>query len=48
MVFSVLISFIVGYVSLQVLQRIFKKQKFHLFAFYCWAIGLLTIFLYFL
>lgn len=41
-------SFIVGYISLQMLQKIFMKQKFHLFAYYCWAIGLLTIFLYFI
>jgi len=48
MIFGAIVSFIIGYLSLQFLQRIFMKQKFHLFAFYCWAIGLLAIFLYFL
>jgi undecaprenyl-diphosphatase len=42
------ISFIVGYVALQVLKRIFMKQKFYLFAYYCWIIGIATMFLYFL
>jgi len=42
------ISFVVGYIALQLLQKIFMKQKFHLFAYYCWIIGLITIFLYFL
>ena len=41
-------SFIVGYMALQLLQKIFMKQKFHLFAYYCWIIGLATILLYLL
>jgi len=41
-------SFVVGYMTLQLLQKIFLKQKFHLFAYYCWIIGLATICLYFL
>jgi len=40
-------SFIVGYMALQLLQKIFMKQKFHLFAYYCWIIGLATILLQF-
>jgi len=47
-VLGAIISFVVGYMALQLLQKIFMKQKFHLFAYYCWAIGLLTIFPYFL
>jgi len=43
-----IISFIVGYMSLQLLQKIFMKQKFHLFAYYCLIIGLATILLHFL
>jgi len=45
---GVIISFVVGYMALQLLQKVFMKQKFHLFAYYCWTIGLLAIFLYFL
>lgn len=47
-VLGVITSFVIGYIALQLLQKIFMKQKFHLFAYYCWIIGLLTIFLYFL
>lgn len=39
-----LISMIVGYVSLKLLSKIVMKRKFHLFAYYCWAIGIITIF----
>jgi len=47
-VLGAITSFVVGYISLQLLQKIFMKQNFHLFAYYCWIIGLSTIFLYFL
>lgn len=47
-VLGAITSFVVGYVALQLLQKIFMKQKFHLFAYYCWIIGVLTILLYFL
>jgi len=47
-VLGVITSFIVGYIALNLLQRIFMKQKFHLFAYYCWIIGITTVCLYFL
>jgi len=42
-VLGVMTSFVVGYMSLKLLQKIFIKQKFHLFAYYCWIAGLITI-----
>ena len=40
-----IISMIVGYVSLKLLQKIVMKEKFHLFAYYCWTVGLaITLF----
>lgn len=42
------ISFVIGYMTLKLLQKIFMKKKFHLFACYCWIIGLTTILLHFL
>jgi undecaprenyl-diphosphatase len=42
-VVGVLVSMVVGYLSLKALQRIVMKQKFHLFAFYCWAAGILVV-----
>ncbi len=33
----------VGYVSLRLLQKILLAAKFHLFAYYCWAIGFFVI-----
>ena len=36
-------SMILGYISLKLLQRIVKKEKLHLFAYYCWIAGLITI-----
>ena len=37
------ITVIVGYFSLRLLRRIVLKGRFHLFAFYCWAIGLIVV-----
>jgi undecaprenyl-diphosphatase len=37
-------SMIVGYISLKFLQKIVMKEKFHLFAYYCWIVGLITVF----
>jgi undecaprenyl-diphosphatase len=37
------ISMIVGYASLKLLQKIVMSEKFHLFAYYCWTIGLAII-----
>lgn len=39
-----IISMMVGYVSLKFLQKVVMKEKFHLFAYYCWIVGLLTVF----
>jgi len=39
-----IISMIVGYVSLKFLQKVVMKEKFHLFAYYCWIVGLITVF----
>jgi len=38
-----IISMIVGYASLKLLQKIVMNEKFHLFAYYCWAVGLAII-----
>ncbi len=37
------ISMIVGYISLKLLQKIVMREKFHLFAYYCWIVGLAII-----
>jgi undecaprenyl-diphosphatase len=34
-----IISMIVGYFSLKLLQKIVMNEKIHLFAYYCWAAG---------
>jgi undecaprenyl-diphosphatase len=38
-----IVSMIVGYASLKILKKIVMNQKFHLFAYYCWAVGVLII-----
>ena len=40
------ISFVIGYMALELLRKIFMKQKFHLFAYYCWIIGFAIIMLH--
>jgi len=37
------ISMIVGYASLKLVQKIVMSEKFHLFAYYCWTIGIAII-----
>lgn len=37
-------SFIVGYISLKALEKIVMKEKFHLFAYYCWIVGAVIVF----
>ena len=37
------ISMIVGYVSLKILKKIVMNKKFHLFAYYCWTVGIAII-----
>ncbi len=39
MVLGVIVSMTVGYVALKLLQRLLLKERFHLFAFYCWLLG---------
>jgi undecaprenyl-diphosphatase len=38
-------TLVVGYFTLKLLWKILAKQKFHLFAFYCWIIGTVLILL---
>ena len=40
---GIITSMIVGYISLKLLKKIVTKEKFHLFAYYCWIVGLLTV-----
>jgi undecaprenyl-diphosphatase len=41
--FGMATSMIVGYVSLRFLLNMIVKERFHLFAYYCWAAGLLLV-----
>jgi len=41
---GVIASMIVGYISLKLLHKVVMKEKFHLFAYYCWTVGLITLF----
>ncbi len=43
LLFGVIVSMIVGYVSLKLLLKIVLKEKFHLFAYYCWIAGLIIV-----
>ena len=38
-----IISLVVGYISLRFLRKVVWKGKFHLFAYYCWIVGLITV-----
>jgi len=40
---GVVVSSIVGYFSLRILLKTIIKQRFHLFAFYCWGVSILII-----
>ncbi|MBN1785085.1 MAG: undecaprenyl-diphosphate phosphatase [Candidatus Bathyarchaeota archaeon] len=42
---GVIVSMIVGYISLKLLQKIVMKEKFHLFAYYCWIVGAAILFI---
>lgn len=44
LVFGVLISFVVGYASVNLLLDVVLKKKFYLFSYYCWVVGLLILF----
>ncbi len=41
---GLIISMIVGYLSLRFLRKVVMKGKLHQFAYYCWIVGLLTVF----
>ena len=43
MLFGVILSMIVGYISLKLLRKIVMREKFHLFAYYCWMAGMVII-----
>jgi undecaprenyl-diphosphatase len=43
LVLGTIISTIVGYVSLKLLQKIVMNQKLHLFTYYCWTLGIAII-----
>ena len=36
-------SMIIGYASLKFLQKVIMNQKIHLFAYYCWSVGIIII-----
>ena len=40
---GVLVSAVVGYACIRLLKMIAEKGKFGFFAYYCWAVGVLTI-----
>jgi len=40
---GVVVSMVVGYFALKALQKILMRHKFHYFAYYCWALGLVVI-----
>lgn len=42
-----LASFISGYIALSYLIVLLKREKFHYFSYYCWALGLFGIFYFF-
>ncbi len=42
---GVLVSILVGYISLKFLLRIIEKGKFRYFSYYCFAVGIITLIL---
>jgi len=42
-VFGLVVTAIVGYIFLKLLFKVIAKEKFHVFAYYCWTVGLLII-----
>jgi len=42
--FGVITSMILGYISFKLLQRMVMKGRFHMFAYYCWIVGAIIIF----
>jgi len=43
LILGVVTSIVVGYVSLKILFRMVMKERFHLFAYYCWIAGAIII-----
>jgi undecaprenyl-diphosphatase len=43
MLFGVVVSMIIGYISLKLLQKLVMQEKFHLFAYYCWIAGIAIV-----
>jgi len=41
--FGLVITVVVGYFSLKLLLKIVLRGRFHLFAYYCWALGLIVV-----
>ncbi len=39
MVLGVIVSMIVGYMALKLVKRVLLKERFYLFALYCWLLG---------
>jgi undecaprenyl-diphosphatase len=42
-VVGVIVSMLVGYASLTLLQKIVMNERFHLFAYYCWGVGIAIV-----
>jgi undecaprenyl-diphosphatase len=42
-VVGAVIAMVVGYFALSLLKRIIENRKFHMFAYYCWALGVILI-----
>jgi len=42
-IFGLVITAMVGYILLKLLFKVVLKEKFHVFAYYCWALGLIII-----
>jgi len=42
-VFGLVVTAILGYLFLKLLFKVVVKEKFHMFAYYCWALGLTII-----
>jgi len=42
-IFGLVVTAMVGYIFLKLLFKVVLKDKFHVFAYYCWALGLILI-----
>ena len=43
MVLGLIVSMTIGYLALKLLQKLLLKERFHLFAYYCWLLGTATV-----